>query len=70
MTSSLFKGLHDTTDPQPKLGLSFKVDGLTISVEIHFIYINVFCAGFILHQGQRMKCFDSITSASELTDVI
>jgi hypothetical protein len=35
LRSSLFASVHDTTDPQPKYRLSFIVDGLIISNEIH-----------------------------------
>ncbi len=35
LKSSLFASVNNTTDPQPKSGLSFIVDGLIISNEIH-----------------------------------
>jgi hypothetical protein len=42
LVSSLFASVRDTTDPQPKSGLSFIVNSLTISDEIHEPYINLF----------------------------
>jgi hypothetical protein len=35
-----------------------------------YLYSSYFGPSFILHQGQKMKCFASITSALELDDVV